>query len=97
MFSAALKRRQQVERLEHEPDPLAADLGELAVAELAEVDVTCGELRNTLPDVSVSSPARACIRVLLPDPDGPMIAVKRRAGRPTLTPSRARTSVPPRP
>ena len=29
----------------------------------------------TLPDVSVSSPARQCINVDLPDPEGPMIAV----------------------
>ena len=29
----------------------------------------------TAPDVSESSPARQCISVLLPDPDGPMIAV----------------------
>jgi hypothetical protein len=30
---------------------------------------------NTLPDVSVSSPATVCINVLLPDPLGPMMAV----------------------
>ena len=30
---------------------------------------------NTWPDVSVSRPARQCIRVDLPEPDGPMIAV----------------------
>ena len=29
----------------------------------------------TAPDVSESSPARQCISVLLPEPDGPMIAV----------------------
>ena len=31
---------------------------------------------NTWPDVSESSPARQCISVDLPEPDGPMIAVK---------------------
>ena len=29
----------------------------------------------TEPDVTVSRPARQCIRVDLPEPDGPMIAV----------------------
>ena len=39
MFSVARERRQQVERLEDEADALAADLGQLAVAERPEVDV----------------------------------------------------------
>src|SRR5918996_1000026 len=52
---------------------------------------------NTRPDVSVSSPARQCMRVDLPDPEGPMMAVKRPAGRARLTPSRARTAVSPSP
>ena len=30
---------------------------------------------HTLPAVGRSRPARMCIRVLLPEPDGPMIAV----------------------
>ena len=33
----------------------------------------------------------------LPEPDGPMIAVKRPAGKPTVTPSSARTSASPSP
>ena len=49
------------------------------------------------PEVSVSSPAAQCISVDLPEPEGPMIAVKRPAGKPTLTPSRALTSVSPTP
>ena len=32
---------------------------------------------KTWPEVSVSRPARQCISVDLPEPDGPMIAVKR--------------------
>jgi hypothetical protein len=32
------RARDQVERLEHEPDPGVADLGELVVAQLADVD-----------------------------------------------------------
>ena len=31
---------------------------------------------KTRPEVSVSSPARQCMRVDLPEPDGPMMAVK---------------------
>ena len=38
---------------------------------------------KTWPDVSESRPARQCISVLLPEPDGPMMAVKRPAGMPT--------------
>ena len=34
---------------------------------------------NTWPEVSVSSPATQCMSVDLPEPDGPMIAVKRPA------------------
>ena len=51
---------------------------------------------NTAPYVSVSSPARQCISVDLPEPDGPMIAVNLPASKATVTPSRARTSVSPR-
>ena len=32
----------------------------------------------------MSRPARQCISVLLPEPDGPMMAVKRPAGSPTV-------------
>ena len=49
------------------------------------------------PEVGVSSAARQCIRVDLPDPDGPMIAVNSPLIRSTVTPSRARTSASPLP
>ena len=52
---------------------------------------------NTWPEVSVSSPATQCMSVDLPEPDGPMIAVKRRSSKSTVTSSRARTSVSPEP
>jgi hypothetical protein len=52
---------------------------------------------KTEPDVTVSRPARQCSRVDFPEPDGPMIAVNRAASNPTVTPSRARTSVAPWP
>ena len=52
---------------------------------------------STVPDVRWSSPATLCISVDLPEPDGPMIAVKRPVANSTDTPSRARTSFSPRP
>ena len=73
---AGVERRQQVERLEHEADALAAH----AVSSRSESDPSSMSPRKTRPDVSESSPARQCISVLLPDPDGPMTAVKRPAG-----------------
>src|SRR5579883_1227465 len=52
---------------------------------------------HTRPEVSRSSPARQCMRVDLPEPEGPMIAVNFPAGMPTVTSSRARTAVSPEP
>ena len=52
---------------------------------------------QTEPLVSPSSPASACISVDLPEPDGPMMAVKREVANSTVTPSRARTSASPLP
>jgi hypothetical protein len=49
------------------------------------------------PDVAVSRPARQCMSVDLPDPDGPMIAVNAARAKPTVTPSSARTAVSPLP
>jgi hypothetical protein len=52
---------------------------------------------KTRPEVRESRPARQCIRVDLPEPDGPITAVNRAAGMSTLTASRARTAVSPAP
>jgi hypothetical protein len=52
---------------------------------------------HTDPEVRVSRPARQCMRVDLPEPEGPMMAVNRPAGTARLTLSRARTAVSPRP
>jgi hypothetical protein len=51
----------------------------------------------TVPDVAVSRPARQCISVDLPEPDGPMIAVNSPRRNSTDKPSRARTPVSPEP
>ena len=48
---------------------------------------------NTWPEVAESRPARQCISVDLPDPDGPMIAVNRPGSTDTETESSATTRV----
>ena len=49
------------------------------------------------PDVSRSSPATHCMRVLFPEPEGPMIAVNSRSGNDTVTPASACTAASPSP
>ena len=51
----------------------------------------------TLPEVGRSSPAATFRNVLLPEPDGPMIAVNDPGESAALTPSRATTAPSPRP
>ena len=46
---------------------------------------------KTWPDVSESRPASVCMSVDLPEPEGPMIAVKRPGAKSTVTESSART------
>ena len=46
---------------------------------------------NAWPEVSVSRPARQCISVDLPEPDGPMIAVNSPLANSTVTSSSATT------
>ena len=52
---------------------------------------------STLPDVGWSSPARMCIRVDFPEPDGPITAVSAPFGTLTETPRSASTAVSPAP
>ena len=49
------------------------------------------------PEVIESRPARQCMSVDLPEPDGPMMAVKRARAMSTLTESSAVTAPDPRP
>ena len=49
----------------------------------------------TVPDVGLSSPARMCISVDLPEPDGPMTAVSLPRSTSRLTPRSASTAVSP--
>src|SRR3954467_8993463 len=52
---------------------------------------------RTLPEVGLSSPARMCMRVDLPDPDGPITAVSCPAGTSRDTPRSASTADSPSP
>ena len=71
MFSRAVEHRQQVEELEDEADVVPAQPGQRVVAEVRDL----GALIFTEPSVGLSRPARMCISVDLPDPDGPITAV----------------------
>jgi hypothetical protein len=51
----------------------------------------------TEPDVTVSSPARQCISVDFPDPEGPMMAANAPVSKLTVTRSSARTAFAPCP
>src|SRR5579859_4148609 len=46
---------------------------------------------RTAPEVGASSPARMCPRVVLPDPDGPVIATNSAGAMLSVTPARAVT------
>ncbi len=77
------QRRQQVVGLEDEPDPVAAQPGELPLRAAPLISVPPIQ---TCPEVAASRPAMQCIRVDLPEPEGPIIAVKEPAGMSRLTP-----------
>ena len=68
-----------------------------SVSFLSLSPVTSVSPRTTCPLVGVSSAARQCMRVDLPDPDGPITAVNSPTGKSRLTPSSARTAVSPLP
>jgi hypothetical protein len=52
---------------------------------------------ETEPEVGRSSPARMCMRVDLPEPDGPITAVSRPCATSSETPRSASTAVSPAP
>ena len=52
---------------------------------------------NADPEVSRSRPATHCMSVLLPEPEGPMMAVNFRAGNSTVTPASAWIAASPSP
>ena len=72
-FCAAVSAREQVEGLKDEADPLAPQPRQRTLAQAAELDVA--EV-HAPPSVGRSSPAADCSRVDLPEPEGPITAVK---------------------
>ena len=87
------QHRQQVEELKDEADVVAAQPGELRRRH-------AGDLRPSIvtdPSVGLSSPARMCMSVDLPEPDGPMTAVSRPRSMSTDTSRSAVTAVSPSP
>ncbi len=52
---------------------------------------------STLPELGLSRPARMCMSVDLPEPEGPMTAVRWPRGIESETPLRASTAVSPAP
>jgi hypothetical protein len=85
--------RDQVVLLEDEAEAVTTQQREFGLVERRQFGVA-DERR---PEVSRSRPATHCMRVLLPEPDGPMMAVNWCIGKSTVTPSNACTAVSPDP
>ena len=83
------EHREQVEELEDEADVLAAQQRQVVVAESF---VMSWPPIVTLPSVGRSRPARMCISVDLPEPEGPMTAVSWPPAMPRSTPRSALTA-----
>ena len=62
--------RHEMELLEDESDFLRAVADQIVFTELRQIDI----IHNHVPDVSVSSPPRILISVVLPLPEGPINA-----------------------
>ena len=67
------------------------------VSAVSSRPVTSTPATDTLPDVGLSRPARMCMSVDLPEPDGPMTAVRRPWEISTETSRKAWTAVLPSP
>ena len=67
------------------------------VSSVSSSAVTSTPATETSPDVGLSSPARMCMSVDLPEPDGPITAVSRPLAMSTDTPRSASTAVSPSP
>ena len=85
--------RHQVVGLEDEPDVHATQEGAISIAHL--VQRLAGDVH--LSALTSSSPAATFMNVDLPEPEGPITAVKPPRGTTTVTSSRARTSPAPWP
>ena len=67
------------------------------VSSVSSISATFWPATWTSPAVGLSRPARMCISVDLPEPEGPMTAVRRPAVMSTETPRSASTAVSPWP
>lgn len=69
----------------------------MSLSLFSRIFVSSVSLNSTDPELGRSSPAAHWRKVRLPDPDGPITAVKLPLGKVMLTPRRACTVVLPRP
>src|SRR6266536_1279018 len=93
MFSRALSIGSKLKNWKMNPMcSLRSLVSGVSARVVISVPATCTE-----PDVGLSKPARMCMSVDLPDPDGPITAVIRPTGMSTLTPRSAATAVSPSP
>ena len=86
-----VQQRDEVERLEDEPRPVAPQPRGLVVGQLAEILA----FERDLPDVGRSRPPRTWSSVDLPEPDGPISATNSPASTDSETPRSASTVVGP--
>ena len=93
MFSAAVSIGSRLKNWKMKPMWSRRSFVSSRVVEARDVDA--GDV--TSPDVGLSSPARMCISVDLPEPDGPMTAVRRPSSMSTETPRSASTAASPSP
>src|SRR4051794_34726048 len=93
MFSSAVRTGSRLKNWKMKPNLSRRR----AVRRLSSSFVMSTPSTSTEPPVGRSRPARMCMRVDFPDPDGPMIAAKRPCGKSTETPRRASTAASPSP
>jgi hypothetical protein len=93
MFSSAVSTGSKLKNWKTKPS--LSRLSRVSSSSSSEPSATPSSA--TSPAVGRSSPARMCMRVDLPDPEGPMIALKRPRSNATDTPASASTAASPSP
>ena len=93
MFSRAVSIGSRLKNWKMKPTCLRRSL----VSSLSASVVISVPSISTEPEVGLSSPARMCMSVDLPEPEGPMTAVSCPVGTSSETPRRALTAVSPSP
>ena len=87
MFSPAVRVGTRLKDWKMKPMRSRRSLRQPGIIELRDVLIA----NEGYPEVGVSRPAMQCMRVDLPDPDGPITAVNRPPSNSTLTPASAVT------